>query len=243
MEELGDLKNRGVKEIHFGDASFGYPKENAEKILRGMIDASFGFQWSSYIHPLQPSAAMFDLIQKSGCHTLVFGIDSADESLLASFGRNVRCEELSRFVVECKKRGLSLCGDVMLGFPGETLESCRRTLEFAQGLGIDFISINFASPLMGSALRSQSVDEGTLMPDQHGFHTLAPGNGEIDRSSLLRLRRQALRSFYLRPSYLLRQLLRVGSVEAASIRMNEALGVFSKKGQEAWAGNLQTRRT
>ena len=51
-----------------------------------------------------------------------------------------------------RKHGVLVRGYFILGFPGETIEMMKDTMEFARGLRLDWAVFNFAVPIAGSEL-------------------------------------------------------------------------------------------
>ena len=224
LEELKDLKRQGYRELHLGDASFGFPKANAMALLQGMVDAKLGFSWSCYTYPALADRGMLELMKASGCHTLVIGIDSADIEMLRKYGRRLTAEQLQRFLKDCRELKLDVCGDIILGFDEDTEESMRRTVDLALASGLAYASINIATPLFGSSLRERARKEQRLAAQSHGFDTAGNailGNARVGPERLRAIRREANRAFYLRGSYLWRRLRGIRGLEHLAIQALE----------------------
>ncbi len=231
IQELRYLRAHRYREFYFGDASFGYPRENAEQLLKSMISEKIGFGWSTYLHPHQGDDAFLTLMRRAGCHTIVIGVDSADEALLRKYQRKVPHSRLRQLVVTCHRLGVSVCGDIMLGFPEDTEKSCDRTIDFAIELQLDFLSVNLATPLMGSSIRNRYVAEGVIAAGATGFETTgthcAVATPALTASQLIRIRQKAVRRFYFRPQYLVRRILSVRSWDEFLLKATEAVGLIS----------------
>jgi len=68
-----------------------------------------------------------------------FGTDSADEGMLATYGKLHRREDIVRVVRLCREHGLRVMIDLLLGGPGETEASVRDTIEFMKGVDPDCV--------------------------------------------------------------------------------------------------------
>ena len=230
LEEMAYLKQNNYKELQIGDASFGYPKENTIKILDGMIEQKFGFVWSSYTYPGLIDSMMLEKMAKSGCHTLVIGIDSADGALLEKYGRNLPQGKIRDFIANCRRNNISVCGDLILGFKEDTKESCLRTIELAIELNLDYASFNIATPMMGSSIRADYKENKLIHQTDTGFDTAGLNEvfqfGTLTAKDLLWLRNYAVQRFYLRPSYILKRLSKSSSLEEIFIKANEAYGII-----------------
>lgn len=220
LSEMRILKESGYKEILIGDATFGTPRDNAIEILQGMIEERFNFSWSSYTHPSVMTEEMMDMSARSGCHTFVIGIDSADTNMLSTYGRYVSRPVIENFIREAHRRGISVCGDFIIGFNGESEKSCKETIQMALDIGVDYASFNIATPLLGSSLRQEGTELGfdTAGNNVMGTDTMSP-------ATLVGLRNHAVRRFYLRPSYIWKRMTGIKTWQQLLLQANEGLGV------------------
>jgi radical SAM superfamily enzyme YgiQ (UPF0313 family) len=74
---------------------------------------------------------------EAGCVGINFGVDHGDETMLRRLGRNYGPEEIRRTAEACRKAGLALMFDLLLGAPGETQETILRTIDLMRELKPD----------------------------------------------------------------------------------------------------------
>jgi anaerobic magnesium-protoporphyrin IX monomethyl ester cyclase len=115
--------------------------------------------------------------------------------------------------------------------PGDTVESCERTIAFAKNIDCDYISINIAVPRMGTPMRKQALSDGIISGgldamDQSGTF-IAMEAGEFTANGLMRLKRKAVRDFYLNAPYVLRRLSGVRSLSQLRIEARQGMSLFS----------------
>ncbi|MBI5724794.1 MAG: B12-binding domain-containing radical SAM protein [Planctomycetes bacterium] len=232
LDELQTVKKMGISEVYFADKSFGLPRDNILNLLGEMVRRRMNFSWSTYFHPSQYEPEFLNLMARSGCHTIVIGVESANIESLRRFGRNVTAEQISGLVRHAHELGMNVCGDIILGLPDETEQDVRASIALAVALKLDFASFNIATPLPGSSIRRQAVAEGRMAEDEHHFDTLADGNiigsNKLSALQLVALRKLAAREFYLRPGYLLRRLAKLRTFEQFVIQVHEAFEVLTK---------------
>jgi hypothetical protein len=78
-------------------------------------------------------------------------------------------------------------------------------------------------------LRQESIAKGLIDPDVLLFDSTCPpvfSSGSLSLEELWRLRQKAVRSFYLRPAYLLKQLRAVRSVRDFLYLLDQARTMF-----------------
>lgn len=226
IEELALVRSLRVRDLFFWDPSFGFPKENAVALLEEMLRRDFGFRWTCYANPGLLDDAMLGLMARAGCHTAMIGVEDQDTEMLKSaFRRNVGGERISGFCAGAKRAGIRVCGDFIIGLNSDTA-AVERMVEFARTLKLDFASFNLLTPLLGSGIRADMVAAGKLDPRSVGADT--SGTFGCADKDMLALKNRAVRSFYLRPGYLLRRLAGITTREELVIQLEEMAGLFRK---------------
>lgn len=246
LEEMRRLKSDGYRELHLGDASFGFPKPNTVALLEGMAREGFGFSWSCYTYPGLVDRETLSLMKRTGCHTLVIGVDSADTDLLRKYGRRLGMDRLRLFLSDCHELGIDVCGDFILGFDEDTEESIRNTVDLALTSELAYASINIATPLFGSSLREKARLENRLDGRADGYDTAGNtvlGNGRIAPERLRAIRREANLAFYFRPGYLWRRLRTIHGPEHLLIQTMEATALVEHYFRHAIGQNVNSRPT
>ena len=126
-----------------------------------------------------------------------------------------------------KKAGIDARGSFMLGCPGETEETIKTTINFAMELDLDLISVTVLTPLPGSKLYGWAKQNGYLMTDDWSEYTTTESVMHlptIEPEVVNRWHRTFYRKFYLRPTFLIKHILKIRSME--EIKMN--LKAFAK---------------
>jgi len=100
-----------------------------------------------------------DLILKmkeAGCNWLGFGIESGSERVLKDMNKNYKIEDALRVLKDVHEAGISTQINIMFGYPTETEEDFRKTLDFVLKV----------RPYIDSILASQSfttLEKGTYL--------------------------------------------------------------------------------
>jgi radical SAM superfamily enzyme YgiQ (UPF0313 family) len=215
IEELDHVKGLGIPEILFFDFTFGVPREDRKRLCETMIERRYGFHWSCYSRVDVVDEEMLALFKASGCHTIMFGVESGDDGILKDYRKGFDTGRVRRVFSLCRKMGIDTVATFILGGMFDTLESCKRTIRFARELGCDYASFNVAVPRPRTSFREEAV-AGKLVRDtdldfDHSGNVCAHGTNSLSADEIRHLRRHAIRSFYLRPGYAVRRLARVRS--------------------------------
>ncbi|MGA3096371.1 MAG: hopanoid biosynthesis associated radical SAM protein HpnJ, partial [Bryobacteraceae bacterium] len=112
-------------------------------------------------------------------------------------------EMAQRFTANCKKLGLLVHGDFIIGLPGETSETIRRTVDFAKRLDTDTIQVSIAHPYPGTEFydyaRKNNLITIDSMTDEAGHqlpNIIYPG---LDRAELVDWVERFYGEYFFRP--------------------------------------------
>jgi hypothetical protein len=130
-DELEGLLRQGVDCFHTCDAEFNLLPDRALAVCEAIAARGLGerIRWYAYAVPDGFDDRLAAAMRRAGCVGVDFGADHADDAMLARLGRAHRAEDLRRTAAACHRHGLAFMFDLLLGGPGETRESLRRTIE------------------------------------------------------------------------------------------------------------------
>jgi len=167
MEQL--YHEFGIREFKFFDDNLTFDKERARDLFKGMVERGVDVTWNTPngVHAINMDDEMLDLMKKSGCHELTLAVESGDQDVLRDIIKKpTRVDQIEDAAKRIKKAGISAVGFFIIGFPGETKEQIKKTLDFSRKLDLDSISLFIFNPLPGTPLFQLCVDKGFLTLDQ-----------------------------------------------------------------------------
>jgi radical SAM superfamily enzyme YgiQ (UPF0313 family) len=214
LTELKFIQSIGVKEVYFRDFTFGVPRDNTVELCERMIGEKLDLSWVCLSRVDTVDDPLLKLMKSAGCHTIQFGVESSNQEILDKYQKRATLEQTRSTFDLCRKHGIKTLAHIILGLPGETEESLRKTVEFAIDLDCDYVSFNVAVAVIGTNLREAALEEGWLKTENLGFGATSYPTLETNRLSaerLWELRNRAIRSFYLRPHYLWKKVIGVRS--------------------------------
>jgi radical SAM superfamily enzyme YgiQ (UPF0313 family) len=98
----------------------------------------------------------------AGARKFVVGFESGDPQILRNIQKGVTVEKARTFAKSCKKAGIEIHGDFIIGLPGETKETIARTIDFAKELDTETIQVSIAHALPGTEMHGQMQSKGFL---------------------------------------------------------------------------------
>ncbi|MFT7484285.1 MAG: anaerobic magnesium-protoporphyrin IX monomethyl ester cyclase [Candidatus Paceibacteria bacterium] len=169
---------------------------------------------------------------RAGCHTVIMGVESADDELLKIYRKGYSSSSIAGAFERASRAGLRTVGTFIIGLPEETRASLDSTLELAKALELDFMSLNMAVPRFGTEFRTRAIESGMTDSDElvmdQGGRQAALETSSLSRESMLAIKKRMVRRFYLRPSYLWRRLRGVRNFPELCRQAREGLTLLSR---------------
>lgn len=214
LQEILHLKDRGFRDVLVRDSNFTSDLDRAKQICRHLIDAGNPLPWNLYtgVRVNEVDREFFDLALQSGCYSVSFGIESADEKLLRGVHKGQKVSQAQKAVQAAHDAGLDTVGFFMFGLPGETESTMAATTDLARNLALDYAKVTMTVPFPGTALFHQFDQEGRIKTQdwtKYNFHLAGEifDHPDLSWDVIRRYYNRFYRRFYLRPSYLAGRLI------------------------------------
>jgi radical SAM superfamily enzyme YgiQ (UPF0313 family) len=208
-------ENFGVKEVFFEDDNLAfdgkYIKELCGKIISSKLGVFFSLPNGIRLENVDEEALI--LMRKANFYSFAVGIESGSQKTLQRMGKNTDLDRLEKKIYLVKKHGFYITGFFILGYPGETLEDIELTIKYACKINIDKAAFSKYFPLPGTQSYEDLASKGEIRCRQY-FEGLSikdiPYSPQgISRDQLRNCLKNAIVSFYFRPSVLLRNINKI----------------------------------
>ncbi len=124
-----------------------------------------GLPYFCAVTPPHMTEEIARLLAESGCHTVNFGVETADQKkrfeILNKKVTDAQMFECARLV---KKHGMKLQTTVLFGLPGETVEEAFENIAFNIRLGADYMGSNVLLPFPNTGIEKLALESGVLEP-------------------------------------------------------------------------------
>lgn len=232
ISELLYLKTLDVRDVFFLDQSFGSDPDRNMLLCNAIQQERPDLRWNCFSRVDLVNRDILLTMKQSGCHTIIFGVETADEKLLKRYRKGYSTEDVTRIFLMAKKAGIRTVATFLLGLPGETLESANKTIEFARQLPCTYASINVAVPRMGTGMRHDALEQGYIDPsirhfDQSGTEVVMQTE-YLSREQLQQLKQLAIRRLYLNPRKLASMLSSIRTWDEALIQIKEGFQLLKR---------------
>ncbi|MBI4726467.1 radical SAM protein [candidate division TA06 bacterium] len=202
-----DINDIGVKQFLFWAESFTLDRGHALATAREIINRKLDIGWVCNSRVDQVDPEMLNNFKQAGCWMIGFGVESGSQRMLDLMAKGTTIQQTRNVVNLAQKAGLKVTAHVMFGYPGETGEELRATLDLVKELNFDFAQFYSAVPFPGSELYWQAQKEGWLASRDWRLYEqnyCVIKTSELDPPEVEAFRSRAFREFYLRPGQVLK---------------------------------------
>ncbi|HMF78606.1 MAG TPA: hopanoid biosynthesis associated radical SAM protein HpnJ [Bryobacteraceae bacterium] len=190
----------GLKEIFFDDDTFNYQKKRTIELCAKLKHLNFTWSCTSRVTTdYETLKAMKD----AGCRLLIVGYESGDEQILKNIKKGATIDMARRFTANCKKLGLLIHGDFIVGLPGETRDTIRKSIDFAKELDVETIQVSIGHPYPGTEFYDHVKKNGLItidaMTDELGHQLPNYNYPGLEKGELVEWVERFYGEFYFRP--------------------------------------------
>lgn len=172
-EHMKYLRTRfGVRHLNIYDDLFTLNRNRVERLCRLLTEKPLGVRFNCAIRVGHADADLLGALKAAGCLMVSVGIESAEPALLEVHKPGVYLNEVRDTVSRIRASGLRVKGLFMMGLPGETVESIRKTSDFVLSLGLDDMNMAKFTPFHGAPVWKTILNEGHLVEDWRRMNCL-----------------------------------------------------------------------
>jgi len=163
VDEIEDLARLGFTEITIEDDLFTLYRKHFLAVCGEMIDRNTGIRWNAFSRVDTITPEIVGTMAKAGCQAICFGVESGDQEVLDLIKKNSSLAKVKEAMRMTKDVGICALASFIVGLPGETEETLRKTVEFAEELKNEFGSLygfHILSPFPGTEVREKAAEYG-----------------------------------------------------------------------------------
>jgi len=216
VAEIKSLYDKyGIREIQFEDPSFTCDPGHVKEICRLIKKSGLKINWNCNVRANTSGEELFREMSEAGCRRVLLGVESGSQEMLDSMKKGVTLEQIRNTVRLAAKYKMRVNAAFILGTPGETFESARKTFDFAKELDPDYVMFSVYIPSVGGELfENLSAGGGLDLDKVYGADYVTVYSerepmvemSAIPSARLLALMEEFTRGFYFRPAYILKRL-------------------------------------
>ena len=163
VDEFEQLAAMKFKQINVVDDLFTSNKSRCIEVCNEIKRRGIYHPWTAFARVDTVNEELLTYMRDAGCTMLCFGIESGNQEILDKVKKKITLEKCQKAVEACRKVGISPMTSYILGLPGETEETMKKTIQFAKELS-DNYGFHVLAPFPGTEVRE--------MKDYYGIEIL-----------------------------------------------------------------------
>lgn len=164
-EVVDEIRSLGARRLILLDPNLYSERDYALELFDALTP--LGIRWSGLSTlDLVDDHEVFDALCRSGCEGLLLGLENFDQQTMRQIDKPFnKVSEYRRQIGLLRERHIASLGCFVLGFDEDTEQSIRQTIERIPSLGLDLVRFSVLTPLPGTSLYQQMVQQGRILTD------------------------------------------------------------------------------
>jgi len=232
VDEMEELVNKyHVKEIMFYDDSIVINRNHVIGICEEIFKRNLKVKWESPARIDNMDFNLLRMMKMAGCIRLRYGVESGNEHILKLMHKGITLDKIREVFKMTHDIGIETFAYFIIGYVTETPETMQNTINFAKELNPDWVMFTLATPYPHTDLYELAVKENIINKYYWSDFTLGIRSDRIpylvyDAENWVS---DAYKEFYLRPSYILKKLKKLNSLDTLKKYIRGSKGILSFK--------------
>jgi radical SAM superfamily enzyme YgiQ (UPF0313 family) len=222
--ELEKLAKLGVETIRISDEMFFLNRKYYEPLLRDIIDRNLRLRLWAYARVDTVRHEYIELFKQAGINWLALGIEAGNQTVRQEVSKGSFQEVNIRAVCDkVRTAGMNVISNYIFGFPNDTLETMKETLDLALELNTEMANMYPCQALPGSPMYHMARQKGWKLPDSYSGYAFLSYDSEplptkhLTAAQVLKFRDEAWQTYFSNPSYLKLVEAKFGAKERANV--------------------------
>lgn len=234
VDEMEECQKMGIKEIFIYDDTFGADRQRVLNICSEIKTRNLDITWDIRTRVNTVDEEVLKALKEAGCQRIHYGVEAGTQKIIDVLRKGITLEMAEKAFALTKKIGIQTLGYFMIGSPTETKEDILQTIKFIKKLNPDYAHIAITTPYPSTDLYRMGLEQKVLSYDHWKEFAENPTpkfqppfwEKELSKEELISLLKKAYRSFYLRPSYIFKKILRLKSWKELLTKAKAGLNIL-----------------
>lgn len=236
MSELETCLDMGIREFFFYDDTFTVNRNRVLDLCEKLIEsgANRRITWDIRSRLDTVDEEMLKRMHQAGCKRIHYGVEAGTERILKILKKDITLKQVLNIFKTTSKYGIQTLAYFILGNPSETRSEMQETISFSKKLDPDYIHFSLMTPYPGTELYKLALEKGVAKSDYWKKFAESPDKNfepmfweeNLNRLELNAMLQSAYKSFYLRPGYIFKQILKLRSTSELKRKFKAAIKVI-----------------
>lgn len=237
IQEIKECKeNYKIEHFMFLDDTLTLNRQHILDICDLLIKENLGITWEGSTRANLVDEELIKKMAKSGLIRLSFGLESVDENIRRIMKKNVPLESYIMANRLTNKYGIETLNSCMIGLPGETEETIKKTLRFLrESKEIKQANISIAVPYPGTELyemAKKGEHKLRLVTDDFSnfrrYNVAVMQVGDLSPQDLIDIQNEAFASIYIFATWRWNSMIKKSGLEGAELTVKRLMKCIDK---------------
>ncbi|MHC1699596.1 MAG: radical SAM protein [Humidesulfovibrio sp.] len=163
-------KSYGATFIQFWDELTFPDLPSVRRMVENLEGLDFVTRWEGVSRCnlfSRKDAELISRMRGCGCRSVAFSIENASPEILAAMNKRLSHDRTVEHALALWEGGVTPLTSIIFGYPQETPESIRQTLELCERCNI-YPSVGYLQPLPGTPVYQWALESGAI-PDEYAY--------------------------------------------------------------------------
>jgi len=163
VDEIEELARLGFTEITIEDDLFTLYRKHFLAVCGELVRRDTGIKWNAFSRVDTITPEIVETMARAGCQAICFGVESGNQEVLDLVKKRSNLDKVKEAMRMTQDVGISALASFIIGLPGETEATLRKTVEFANELHQEFGSLygfHILAPFPGTEVREKATEYG-----------------------------------------------------------------------------------
>lgn len=227
----------GIREAFIYDDTFTVRKDRVHELCDEIISRKLDFTWDVRAHVNTVNDDLLKHMKEAGCDRIHFGVEVGNDRMMKEIRKNTTVEKVTAAFRSAQGVGLETLAYFIIGQQTETRDDIDDTIALSRTLNPNYVHFTIFCPYPGTEIYMKGLESGVIKEDvwRKLAENPAPGfnlpvwEENFSRDELRRMLVQCYKGFYLRPGYIAKSMLRIGSFGELSRKVRAGMSVVTMR--------------
>tara|TARA_B100000686_G_scaffold354960_1_gene468519 strand:+ start:6809 stop:8278 length:1470 start_codon:yes stop_codon:yes gene_type:complete len=219
VDEMEECVGLGIREILIYDDTFSVRKDRVYEMCDEILSRGIDVTWDIRAHVNTLDGGLLRAMKRAGCDRIHYGVESGNDRMLKVIKKNMNVRKVREIFKETRKAGIEALAYFIIGQQTETLSDIQDSIDLAKDIQPDYCHFTIFCPYPATEIYETGLSRGVIKQDVWREFSKSPRPGfelpvweEIfTRRELYELIVKCYKSFYTRPSYMMKRMLSIRS--------------------------------
>ncbi len=214
LEEITScVVDHGIRNFLMWEEAFTLDRHAVREFCKEIMKRKLDIGWAVTTRGDSLDAETLGSMKRAGCFLIGMGIESSSQDILDRARKSERLSDIEEGIRLCNRTGIPVMGHFIFGLPGETPETARSTVRYMKSIGLTYVQCYCAVPYPKTEFGERAEREGWVTTKDWSKYDFG-GDSIVDMPDMPAMevsgcRRRAFRAFYLRPTKILAEALKL----------------------------------